>query len=93
MATSREPHWPGGAFPLNAHTVRRARYVKGNIRVTHLFVDYTNGGVSGFPMSFCGIISRTEDHWGYQRAIDKLPLCNQCGRAFHKERKQWRGRP
>lgn len=95
MASSREPHWPGGAFPLDAITVRKSRITQGG-RVAHLFVEYVNGAISGHAMSFCGIhqwpnTKNAYDKW--QVAESSTPLCNQCGRAFHADRKQWVGEP
>lgn len=94
MARSREPHWPGNAFPLDAITVRKSRIANG--RVAHLFVEYTNGAISGHKASFCNIIQWPDsknafDKW--QDADPSTPLCNHCGRAFHKERKDWVGQP
>lgn len=92
MATSREPHWPDGAFPLEAVTVRKTR----NGNVAHLFIEYTNGAVSGFASSFCGIVQWPDTKNRYANWSDadsKLPLCNNCGRAFHAERKDWKGEP
>lgn len=93
MAVSREPHWPGGAFPLNAVTVRKTR----NGKVAHLFQDYINGAVSGFARSFCYSITQWPEgknrsaNWSV--APEGIPLCNHCGRAFRKDRKNWIGTP
>ena len=94
MASSREPHWPDRAFPLDAITVRKSRIAKPT--VAHLFQEYTNGAISGHPMSFCRIVQwpnskNAYDKW--QDADPSTPLCNQCGRAFHKKRKEWIGDP
>lgn len=93
MATCKEPHWPGGAFPLNVVTVRKTRTGK----VAHLFVDYTNGAISGHKVSFCGIgqwpgTRNAWDKWSDASPAD-MPLCNHCGRAFHRDRRSWRGTP
>ncbi len=92
MANSKQPHWPGLAFPLDAVTVRKTR----NGRVAHLFQDYTNGAISGHAMSFCRIIQwpDSKNRWtNWSVAPADLPLCNHCGRVFHRERKNWRGSP
>jgi hypothetical protein len=94
MANSKEPHWPGNAFPLNAITVRKSRIAKP--RVAHLFVEYTNGAVSGHAISFCGVYTwpntkNAAENW--QEADSSTPLCNHCGRSFHRERKDWVGEP
>lgn len=94
MARSRRPHWPGDAFPLDAITVRRSRTK--NKRVSHLFVDFVNGAMSGYKVSFCGIVQwpGTKNAWHlWQDAEPSTPLCNHCGRAFHAERREWVGEP
>jgi hypothetical protein len=81
-------------MPLKAITVRKTKDAK----VAHLFVDYTNGAVSGHAVSFCGIgqwpdSKNAYKNWRLTVDSDKLPLCNHCGRAFHEERKGWKGLP
>lgn len=88
MAIARKLYvYDPGRIELQAVTVRRTR----NGKVAHLFLDYTNGVISGFPMSFCDMMDRLDKKW--KDADPTLPLCNRCGRAFHKERKQWKGEP
>jgi len=89
MATSRKPHRFSETIALNAITIRQSRGPKN--KVAHLFVGYTNGAVSGFPVSFCGVAQWTTNNWN--PAPPKVPLCNRCGRAFHAERKNWIGPP
>lgn len=87
MATSREPFLMGGAFFLTAVTVRRTRG-----RSAHLFIQFIDGAVGGgYPSTLCGTVAWKPHRW--RDADPRQPLCNECRRAFHRERRLWRGAP
>jgi len=93
VATSREPDWFDDRIVLNPVTVRKTRH---NGKVAHLFVEYTNGAISDHARSFCDITQWPNTRNAYSNWADAapgVPLCNHCGRAFHKRRKNWRGQP
>ena len=96
MAKYKMPQHFGGLLFLRPITVRRTR----DNKVAHLFVDYENGAISGVPRSFCGVVAWPKNsYWPNKGHLwtdvgkDTLPLCNQCGRAFHKEHRDWNGTP
>ena len=85
-ALGKTQHWFSDFIGLQPVTERRTR----NRKVAHLFIGYSNGAVSGYPQSFCGLIQEQ----GWRVAEDSgLPLCNHCGRAFREEQHEWFGQP
>jgi len=87
MAKAKQP-FQMGRLVMDMVTERRT--LKGKHAV-HLFVGFVNGAISGHPVSFCGIITEHTQKW--EAADGQSPLCNHCGRAFHKDRKLWEGLP
>lgn len=93
MATRRRPYWFGGTFALNAVTIKKTR--KGT-RTAHLFVEFIDGAVNGHAVAFCGIVQWPDTKNAYknwEEAVPGTPLCNHCGRKFHKEHRYWVGGP
>jgi hypothetical protein len=81
-------------MPLQAITVHKTK----DNKVAHLFVDYIDGAISGHAVSFCGLVqwpgSKNDyKNWWFTIDAGRVPLCNHCGRAFHEERKNWKGLP
>lgn len=87
MATDKTPLIVSDKIILWPVTFRGTR----NNKVSHLFVEYVNGAVSGYPVSFCGQLMEPLEAW--KRSDKKLPLCNHCGREFHKKHRDWDGVP
>lgn len=54
-------------------------------KAIHLTVRTVGGAISGFRSTHCGITLRH----AVPNADGQAPLCNHCGRAFHRQRKFW----
>ncbi len=94
MASSKQPCWIG-PYALNAVTVRKVRTGEGK-KTAHLFVKFTNGATNGHAVSCCGILQKPgtrNEYKNWSEAAPGVPLCNHCGRGFHKDRKSWIGLP
>lgn len=88
MPAYGKPIYFGGHLILHPMTVRMTR----NGKVAHLFVNYVNGATNGYPISFCDLVTDHRQKWREDHN-KVLPLCNRCGRGFHKVRRRWRGLP
>lgn len=96
-ARAIQPHFFGGGFALQRATTRRTR----NGKVAHILTYYTNGATNSVQQPWCYLddwlagkpvqLLGERDKW--RDAPDGLPLCNRCGRAFHRERRDWVGTP